>query len=47
MVEEQAKFATCFHAGFLFGLLFGLEHGFDAFIPKRQLTFNKRQGVVS
>jgi hypothetical protein len=31
-VANRALRATCFHAGFLFGLFFDLEHGGDMFL---------------
>jgi hypothetical protein len=35
------------HAGFLPGLFFDPEDGYDMFFPKRRLTFNGLHGVIS
>jgi hypothetical protein len=46
VVMEMFLLVTCFHAGFLLGLLFGPEDGGDV-PPKRRSTFNGLHGVLS
>jgi hypothetical protein len=40
-------FVTCFHAGFLHGLIFDPEDGGDMFLRKLRMTFNGLHGVIS